>query len=107
MLVVDPSLAHLAEDSQVERMFVTGGGGSYEALLGSATSGEPEDRLDSDNETISINYTSGTTGQPKGVMYTHRLNALAEVIHARLDSRSVYVSRPITVTTAGAPRRRR
>ena len=43
---------------------------------------------------ISINYTSGTTGRPKGVMYTHRgayLNALAEVIHSRHDADSVYL----------------
>ena len=54
----------------------------------------PEDRLESEDDTISINYTSGTTGRPKGVLYTHRgayLNALAEVTHARLDSRSVYL----------------
>src|SRR5207249_11737033 len=56
--------------------------------------GEPEDRLESEDETISINYTSGTTGRPKGVMYTHRgayLNALAEAHHSRLDSRSVFL----------------
>jgi fatty-acyl-CoA synthase len=94
MLVVDPSLAGLVEDAPVERVLVTGPGGDYEAFLDAAAGGEPEDRLESEDDTISINYTSGTTGRPKGVMYTHRgayLNALAEVIHAGLDSRSVYL----------------
>jgi fatty-acyl-CoA synthase len=43
---------------------------------------------------IAINYTSGTTGFPKGVMYTHRgayLNALGEVIEHGLNSSSVYL----------------
>ena len=43
---------------------------------------------------ISINYTSGTTGPPKGVMYAHRgayLNALGEIIHQRFDPESVYL----------------
>jgi fatty-acyl-CoA synthase len=45
-------------------------------------------------DTISINYTSGTTGKPKGVMYSFRgayLNALAEVFHANLRPESVYL----------------
>ena len=47
-----------------------------------------------ENATLSINYTSGTTGQPKGVMYTHRgayLNALSEIIHSGHDHDSVYL----------------
>ena len=50
--------------------------------------------VDDEERTISINYTSGTTGQPKGVMYSHRggyLNALAEVIHSNHTPESVYL----------------
>jgi fatty-acyl-CoA synthase len=94
LVVVDRSLAHLVAGLEVEHLLVTGEGGSYEALLASAGDGEPEDRLESEDDTISINYTSGTTGRPKGVMYTHRgayLNALAEAAHAQLTARSVYL----------------
>ena len=94
ILVVDDSLAHLVDAESVERVLVCGDGGDYERFVASAPDGEPEDRLDSEDDTISINYTSGTTGRPKGVMYTYRgayLNALAEAAHARLDSRSVYL----------------
>jgi fatty-acyl-CoA synthase len=93
-LVVDRALAHLVEGASVERVIVCGEGGDYEELLAAAGEGEPEDRVESEDDTISINYTSGTTGRPKGVMYTYRgayLNALAEASHARLDSRSVYL----------------
>jgi fatty-acyl-CoA synthase len=93
-LVVDESLAHLVDDAPCERVLVCGEGGDYEQFLASAPEGEPEDRLESEDDTISINYTSGTTGRPKGVMYTYRgayLNALAEAVHARLTARSVYL----------------
>src|ERR1035437_4583176 len=49
--------------------------------------------VEDERSTISINYTSGTTGRPKGVMYHHRgayLNSLAEVIHSRHASRTRY-----------------
>jgi fatty-acyl-CoA synthase len=50
----------------------------------------PEDEL----ALLSINYTSGTTGNPKGVMYAHRgayLHALGVVAESRLTSSSAYL----------------
>lgn len=47
-----------------------------------------------ERSTISINYTSGTTGRPKGVMYHHRgayLNSLGEIIHSRHVARTRYL----------------
>jgi acyl-CoA synthetase (AMP-forming)/AMP-acid ligase II len=94
VLVVDESLRELVPDAPVERVVVCGEGGDYDELLASARDGDPEPRLESELDTISINYTSGTTGRPKGVMYTHRgayLNALATVAHARMDAASTYL----------------
>jgi fatty-acyl-CoA synthase len=43
---------------------------------------------------ITLNYTSGTTGRPKGVLYSHRgayLNALGEILEYHIHSRSKYL----------------
>lgn len=60
-----------------------------------ATSNDPfAPEVTDEDATIAINYTSGTTGRPKGVMFTSRgayLNALAEVFHAGLRPESVYL----------------
>ena len=51
---------------------------------------DPEDEWDS----IALLYTSGTTGDPKGVVYHHRgayLNALGNALTFGLTSRSVYL----------------
>ena len=69
-------------------------GDPYEEFLAGASPARPASWLRDEEETISINYTSGTTGLPKGVQYTYRgayLNALGEVIHAGLDASSVYL----------------
>src|SRR5579871_5043004 len=54
---------------------------AYEQFLAGGSTERPESWLEDEEETISINYTSGTTGQPKGVQYTYRgayINALSE-----------------------------
>jgi fatty-acyl-CoA synthase len=66
----------------------------FDALLEQGGEEEVESWLEDEDEIISINYTSGTTGRPKGVMYHHRgayLNALAMALHDRLTEDSSYL----------------
>ena len=45
--------------------------------------------VEDENTVISLNYTSGTTGQPKGVMYTHRGAYLASLGNAMTQGFSI------------------
>ncbi|MDE2402357.1 MAG: acyl-CoA synthetase [Burkholderiales bacterium] len=67
---------------------------TYEALLATGHA-EFEWALPSDEwNAISLNYTSGTTGNPKGVVYHHRgatLNALSNILEWDLPKHAVYL----------------
>lgn len=67
----------------------------YEALVSGGGSLEFAVRWPADeNEPIALNYTSGTTSRPKGVIYSHRgayLNSLASVLLNDMPSMPVYL----------------
>jgi fatty-acyl-CoA synthase len=79
----------------VVRIDDTGAAGDpYEEFLATGSPIRPESWLEDEEETITLNYTSGTTGRPKGVMYSHRgayLNALGEIIEAQMSYDTRYL----------------
>ncbi|MBI4246121.1 MAG: AMP-binding protein, partial [Candidatus Rokubacteria bacterium] len=74
---------------KIVRVDDTGAGGDpYEDFLATGSPQPVESWLEDEEETISINYTSGTTGRPKGVMYTHRgawINAVGEIVETGMN----------------------
>ena len=94
VLIADEIYADTAKDiaatSTVAELVV--GDVQYEELIGGAS---PVKRgVADESDMISLNYTSGTTGQPKGVIYHHRgayLQALAMAFHSRLDVASGFL----------------
>jgi fatty-acyl-CoA synthase len=70
------------------------GGTEYEDFLVEGDPEAPWTPPADEWNAIALNYTSGTTGNPKGVVYHHRgafLNALGNAITFGLDRRSVYL----------------
>ncbi|MFO1438523.1 MAG: long-chain-fatty-acid--CoA ligase [Verrucomicrobiaceae bacterium] len=69
------------------------GWSSYEGLLAdSAPSFTPSEIVET--EMIALNYTSGTTANPKGVMVTHRntaMNIMGHLMHTRITAADRYL----------------
>jgi acyl-CoA synthetase (AMP-forming)/AMP-acid ligase II len=80
---------------KVVRVDDTGAAGDpYEDFLATGSTGPVKPVLEDEDETISINYTSGTTGRPKGVMYAHRgawINAMGEILETGMTFDTKYL----------------
>ena len=93
VLFVDRELEPLAAEAP-DGIEVVRLGDEYEELVASGDPAGVPSLLRDEEEPIAIDYTSGTTGRPKGVVYTYRgayLNALGEVIEAELGHHPVYL----------------
>jgi len=67
---------------------------TYESLLADADPDYRRNEPTDDWQAISLNYTSGTTGNPKGVVYHHRgahLNAIGNILTWNMPRHSVYL----------------
>ena len=98
VLIYDQEYAAVAKEAAAEvgpglRLVQAGGDGDeLEALI--AAGDHHFIPVADERSLLALNYTSGTTARPKGVMYHHRgayLQALAMALHMKLDSDSVYL----------------
>ncbi|MGO9016219.1 MAG: acyl-CoA synthetase [Dissulfurispiraceae bacterium] len=88
ILVVD------VDDPEYSGPGVRVGSLEYETLLAEGDPEYPWNGPEDEWDAISLNYTSGTTGNPKGVVYHHRgayLNALGNIVAWAMPHYAVYL----------------
>jgi fatty-acyl-CoA synthase len=99
-VIYDAEFEHLLSEATGGPTLVRLGAGvrrdaaDFERLAADSSNEPIAPRVEDENATISLNYTSGTTGRPKGVMYTYRsvyLSSLADVFQAGVRPESVYL----------------
>jgi acyl-CoA synthetase (AMP-forming)/AMP-acid ligase II len=92
VLLVDAELDEALATVDAKHRFVLGSSTDAELF---PEGSEPEPWEDPDeNDTATINYTSGTTARPKGVQLTHRnnwINAVTFGLHTTISDRDVYL----------------
>src|SRR3954463_14481931 len=96
LVIVDHELEHLVPDSANKLVVQDTGepGDPYEDLLAGGFPEPITNWLGDEDDPISINYTSGTTGRPKGAIYTHRgayLRALGAAMETGMNARTVHL----------------
>jgi len=110
---IRPRLGHVRHFVALDR--ARGGWLDYESLVAQASASPVRPPI-GERDLLTINYTSGTTSRPKGVMITHRnawINSVGMLAHIRMTPGDVYLwTLPMfhangwtftwTVTAAGA-----
>lgn len=95
LVLADAGLAPKVEDTCQDLgipLWVLGEGGDFEERLSAQDASPLPYMVVDEDDVITINYTSGTTSSPKGVMLTHRntmLNAIGTLYTLGLDQDSV------------------
>ncbi len=88
-----PSLEHVIEVADGD-VAARSGRPDYASFTHDAPVLDLQPRLEDEDLLLSVNYTSGTTGRPKGVMYTHRgamMNAMGQIATHSLTRESTFL----------------
>jgi len=117
VLLADPESEESVHGINVKHKIVLDGSADAELFAAAPDGAQPAEWAADEDETASINYTSGTTARPKGVQLTHRncwLNAATFGWHTGVTDRDVFMhtlpmfhcngwGMPYAVTGMGVP----